>query len=72
MQDKKQNKKIVIYTDGAARGNPGPAGWGAVFLSGNKVFFEMGGREKHATNNQMELTAAIEGLKYLKKKPGWI
>lgn len=63
----KQNK-IVIYTDGAARGNPGKAGWGVVFLSSGKVFFEMGGREKHATNNQMELTAAIEGLKYLKKK----
>ncbi len=60
-------KKIIIYTDGAARGNPGRAGWGAVFLSDGKVFYELGGREKHATNNQMELTAAIEGLKYLKK-----
>ena len=71
MQDKKQNKKIVIYTDGAARGNPGPAGWGTVFIfqDGKKdKVFEIGGREKHATNNQMELTSAIEGLKYLKKK----
>ncbi len=58
--------KIIIYTDGAARGNPGPAGWGAAILLGDKVF-ELGGRSDHATNNQMELMAAIEGLKYLKK-----
>ncbi len=60
------DKKIIIYTDGAARGNPGPAGWGTVFISGKHIF-EIGGRENHATNNQMELTSAIEGLKYLKK-----
>jgi ribonuclease HI len=59
--------EIVIYTDGAARGNPGLAGWGVVFLKNKKVFLELGGRSDHATNNQMELTAAIEGLKYLKK-----
>ena len=58
--------KIKIYTDGAAKGNPGPAGWGAVFLWGSKIF-EIGGRVNHATNNQMELTAPIEALKYIKK-----
>ncbi|MFA6257070.1 MAG: ribonuclease HI [Candidatus Paceibacterota bacterium] len=58
---------IKIYTDGAARGNPGPAGWGVVFLRENKVFFELGGRSDHATNNQMELTAAIEALRHLQK-----
>ena len=58
--------KIIIYADGAARGNPGRAGWGVVFLMGNKVF-EIGGRSDYATNNQMELTAAIEALKYLKQ-----
>jgi len=57
--------KITIYTDGAAKGNPGKAGWGAVFLMGEKLF-EMGGSAEHATNNQMELTAAIEALKYIK------
>lgn len=57
---------MKIYTDGAARGNPGRAGWGVVFLYGNDVFFEMGGRSDYATNNQMELTAPIEALKYLK------
>jgi ribonuclease HI len=58
--------KVVVYTDGAAKGNPGKAGWGAVFLTGSKVF-ELGGGVAHATNNQMELTAPIEALKYLKK-----
>ena len=57
---------IHIYADGAARGNPGKAGWGAVFIFHNKVF-ELGGRSEHATNNQMELTAAIEALKYARK-----
>ncbi len=57
---------VHIYTDGAAKGNPGKAGWGVVCLLGNKVH-EIGGRADHATNNQMELTAAIEGLKHLRK-----
>jgi len=61
------NDKIKIYTDGAARGNPGPAGWGAVFIESSKIF-EIGGRSDHATNNQMELMAAIEAFKYLKNK----
>jgi ribonuclease HI len=60
-----EEKAVHIYTDGSARGNPGKAGWGTVFLFGDKVF-ELGGRSDHATNNQMELTAAIEGLKYIK------
>lgn len=60
------NEAIKIYTDGAARGNPGPAGWGAVFLFGKKVF-EMGGGSDHATNNQMELTGPIEALKYIRR-----
>ncbi len=56
--------KITIYTDGAARGNPGKAGWGVVILG--KEVVELGGREDHATNNQMELTATIQALEYLK------
>ena len=58
--------QIIIYTDGAARGNPGPAGWGAVIFTGGKKF-EIGGRTDKATNNQMELLASIEALKFLKK-----
>ncbi len=61
-----KNEKIIIYTDGAAKGNPGNAGWGAILMTGSKVF-ELGGRVDHATNNQMELTAPIEALKYVKK-----
>lgn len=59
------SEKIIIYTDGAAKGNPGKAGWGAVFLIGDKEV-EIGGNKDHATNNQMELTAPIEALKCLK------
>jgi ribonuclease HI len=59
-------EKVKIYTDGAAKGNPGSAGWGAVFIMGKNVF-EIGGGVEHATNNQMELTAPIEALKYIKK-----
>lgn len=60
--------KIIIYTDGAARGNPGPAGWGAVmFVDGKQI--ELGGRADHSTNNIMELTAPIEAMKFLKKHP---
>ena len=62
-----KNENITIYTDGAARGNPGPAGWGAMILAGKKIF-EIGGASGHATNNQMELTAPVEALRYIKKK----
>ena len=61
-----KKNKITIYTDGAARGNPGPAGWAAIIISGKKIT-EIGDRDRHATNNQMELTAPIEALKYLRK-----
>lgn len=66
---------IKIYTDGAARGNPGPAGWGVVVINyelgiTNYKITELGGRADHATNNQMELTAPIEALKYLKNNKG--
>jgi ribonuclease HI len=57
---------VLIYTDGACRGNPGPGGWGAVISKGRKVK-ELHGGERNTTNNRMELTAAIEALKALKK-----
>lgn len=56
---------VKIYTDGSARGNPGPGGWGAVILTDEKEV-EIGGRSEHATNNQMELKATIEALKYIR------
>ena len=62
-----QKDKVIIYTDGAAKGNPGKGGWAAILFI-DKEHKELGGRTPHATNNQMELTAPIEALKYLKNK----
>ncbi len=59
--------EVTIYTDGACSGNPGPGGWGALlFYLGHKK--EISGYSATSTNNIMELTAAIEALKLLKKK----
>lgn len=55
----------MIYTDGACKGNPGPGGWGAWLRSGPHEK-ELFGGEPLTTNNRMELTAVIEGLKALK------
>lgn len=57
--------KVKIYTDGACSGNPGPGGWGAILMASGKEK-EISGYEASATNNRMELTAAIEALKALK------
>jgi ribonuclease HI len=59
-------KEVEIYTDGACRGNPGPGGWGALLRCAG-VEKELKGAEELTTNNRMELMAAIEGLKALKK-----
>ncbi|WP_018180113.1 ribonuclease HI [Jongsikchunia kroppenstedtii] len=58
--------EVEIYTDGACLGNPGPGGWGAVLMHPAKET-EIYGGEKNTTNNRMELTAAIEALKILKR-----
>lgn len=58
------NPHVVIYTDGACRGNPGSGGWGALLSSGGKERQLCGG-EHETTNNRMELTAAIEALQAL-------
>lgn len=60
-------KDIVIYTDGACSGNPGPGGYCAILIYKNKEKVVSGG-EKETTNNRMELKGAIEGLKSLKEK----
>jgi ribonuclease HI len=57
--------KVVIHTDGACSGNPGPGGWGAILESGAHRK-ELKGGEPVSTNNRMELTAAIEALEALK------
>ena len=59
-------KTVTLYTDGACSGNPGPGGWGAI-LEFNGVEKELSGSEPETTNNRMELTAVIEGLKALKE-----
>ena len=59
-------KKIDIYTDGACSGNPGVGGWAAVLIY-NGVEKELSGYNEDTTNNVMELTAAVEGLKTLKE-----
>jgi len=60
--------KIIIFTDGASRGNPGPGGYGAIIanLAENHVW-ELGGREDKTTNNRMELLAVIESLKRVRE-----
>jgi len=58
---------IKIYTDGSCIGNPGPGGWAAIILNGDKKDI-ISGRKKNTTNNQMELMAAIKALVFLKKK----
>lgn len=60
-------QKVIIYTDGACSGNPGPGGWAAVLICGDNKK-EIFGGEKNTTNNIMELTAIIEGLKALKQE----
>ncbi|MDO5582416.1 MAG: ribonuclease HI [Planctomycetia bacterium] len=59
---------VILYTDGACSGNPGPGGWGFLLrhpASGKEV--QGSGGDPHTTNNQMELTAVIEGLSLLKR-----
>jgi ribonuclease HI len=58
--------EIVMYTDGACKGNPGPGGWGVLLQSGPNVK-ELYGGERETTNNRMELMAVIQGLQALKR-----
>ena len=59
--------EVTIYTDGACSGNPGPGGWGVVLYYGSSEK-ELYGADINTTNNKMELSAAINALKQLKKK----
>ncbi len=70
-----KSSDIIIFTDGSSRGNPGPGGWGAIVAWGNnesKVksekskVTELGGGEKHTTNNRMELMACISALSFVR------
>lgn len=59
-------KQVIIYTDGACSGNPGPGGWGAILMYKEKKL-ELSGYEAHTTNNRMELMAPIQALTRLKE-----
>ncbi len=59
-------KTVTLYTDGACSGNPGPGGWGAILMY-QGAERELSGGEDNTTNNRMELTAVIQGLKALKE-----
>ena len=66
MDEAKDAKPVIIYSDGACSGNPGPGGWGAVLIYGDKRR-EISGGEPLTTNNRMELRAAAEALAALKR-----
>ena len=59
-------KKVILYTDGACSGNPGVGGWGAILMY-RDAEKRISGAEAETTNNRMEMTAVIEGLKCLKE-----
>lgn len=59
-------KEVMVYTDGACSGNPGPGGWGAILMFGEHRR-DISGGERATTNNRMEIAAVIEALKLLKE-----
>lgn len=59
--------QLELWTDGACSGNPGPGGWAAILHIPNKGTRELSGGEDHTTNNRMELTGVLEGLRFLKE-----
>jgi ribonuclease HI len=66
MPEEAPGKVVEIFTDGACSGNPGPGGWGAILRWGSHER-ELKGGEPATTNNRMEMTAAIEALRALKR-----
>lgn len=60
----------LLFTDGSSLGNPGEGGWGSILVLSSSRVIEMGGYEKHTTNNRMELLALIRGLQRIEKESG--
>src|SRR5690606_5323204 len=66
-------ENFIVYTDGAASGNPGPGGWGSIiYMKNQNLIKELGGGEVFTTNNKMELWALFETLKFLNNKKGQV
>jgi len=61
---------IIVFTDGAATGNPGPGGWGAIVVAADHRVTELGGGSPHTTNNKMELSGVIAALQHIANQPG--
>ena len=61
---------IIVFTDGAAKGNPGPGGWGAIVVTPDQRVTELGGGSPHTTNNRMELSGAIAALQHVANQAG--
>jgi ribonuclease HI len=62
--------RTTVFTDGAAKGNPGPGGWGAIIVTPDEMVTELGGGSPHTTNNKMELSGAIAALETIASAPG--
>jgi ribonuclease HI len=60
---------LILFTDGAAKGNPGPGGWGAIVVTPDHHVTELGGGSPHTTNNKMELGGAIAALRHVADRP---
>jgi ribonuclease HI len=60
----------LVFTDGAAKGNPGPGGWGVIIVTPDGTVAELGGGAPHTTNNKMELSGAIAALEHVADAPG--
>ena len=65
-----ETSPIIVFTDGAAKGNPGPGGWGVVVVTPGQRVTELGGGSPHTTNNKMELSGAIAALRHVAGEPG--
>lgn len=64
------NRPTIVFTDGAAKGNPGPGGWGAIIVTPEDIVTELGDGSPHTTNNKMELSGAIAALEELADHAG--
>ena len=64
------SSRFIVFTDGAAKGNPGPGGWGAIVVTPDQQITELGGGSPHTTNNRMELSGAIAALQHVANQSG--